>query len=91
MSGMVERVARAIEPHAWGRAGKWNDTRSAKSRRTVSMFQARAAIEAMREPTEAMRVRMAETADCRPTAVLVSELTCAEMWRQAIDFALESE
>lgn len=55
------------------------------------MFQARAAIEAMREPTEAMRVRMAETADCRPTAVLVSELTCAEMWRQAIDFALESE
>ena len=56
MSEMVERVARAIWQESVGRADwyKWETFRPDAWGRCLSMAQARAAIEAMREPTEAM-------------------------------------
>jgi hypothetical protein len=58
MSEMVERVARAIDPTAW----RWLDSIVGREpahpaeapTRATQVRQARAAIEAMREPTEAM-------------------------------------
>lgn len=51
MNAMVEKVARAIYTSQWGEAQSWGvnftETENCRSR-------ARAAIEAMREPTEAM-------------------------------------
>lgn len=53
MTTMIERVARTLEPQAW-RALGIGDTLAYKNRRTSSLRKARAAIEAMREPTDAM-------------------------------------
>lgn len=65
MTGMVERVARAIDPSAWDERPMYGggepgpqETELAdllkRAAREPSLRQARAAIEAMREPTEAM-------------------------------------
>lgn len=48
MAGMVERVARAIDPFAW------LTEYGSNYRRTDSIRKAKEAIEAMREPTEGM-------------------------------------
>jgi hypothetical protein len=53
MSEVVERVARALAPLAWAALGT-GDTLQQKNRRTASIRHARAAIEAMREPSKAM-------------------------------------
>lgn len=50
---MVERVARALAPLSWAALGL-ADTLAHKNRRTASLRHARAAIEAMRDPTDAM-------------------------------------
>lgn len=50
---MVERVARILEPQAW-RALGLADTLAYANRRTSSLRKARAAIEAMRDPTDSM-------------------------------------
>lgn len=55
MSEMIERVGRILEPQAWAALGI-GDTLAYKSRRTSSLRKARAAIEEMRTPTEAMCV-----------------------------------
>lgn len=56
-TSMIERVARILEPQAW-RALGLSDTLAYKNRRTSSLRKARAAIEAMREPTDAMMRQM---------------------------------
>lgn len=50
---LIERVARALAPMAWAALGS-GDTFAQKARRTASMRHARAAIEAMKQPTDAM-------------------------------------
>jgi len=52
MSGMVERVARALDPNCFMRAAL--QVPYYDYRRQVALDGARAAIEAMREPTDAM-------------------------------------
>lgn len=54
MNDMIERVARALAPLAWATLGL-SDTLANQATRTASLRRARAAIKAMREPTEAMR------------------------------------
>jgi hypothetical protein len=53
MSDMIEKVAKVLEPQAWAALGI-GDTLAYKSRRTSSLRKARAAIEALREPTNDM-------------------------------------
>lgn len=50
---MIEKVARAIDPHAWEDGGYWNG-RERTWRREKSLDAARAALEALREPTKEM-------------------------------------
>lgn len=50
---MVEKVARRLEPLAWA-VLEIGDTTESKRRRSLSLRQARAAIEAMRDPDEEM-------------------------------------
>lgn len=50
---MVELVGRVLEPQAWTALGL-GDTLTYKNRRTSSLRKARAAIEAMMEPTDDM-------------------------------------
>ena len=74
MSEMVERVARAIWQESVGRAEwyKWKTFRPDAWGRCLSMAQARAAIEAMREPTETMEeaARYAEGAHAIYTTMI---------------------
>lgn len=52
---MVEKVARAIDPLVWARDGDYPAERARiEARRFTSLTQARAAIAAMREATDAM-------------------------------------
>ncbi len=53
MTSMVERVARAMYPKGWEQDGHFN-SRERAWRRDHAMIAARAAIEAMREPTPGM-------------------------------------
>lgn len=78
MSEMVERVARAIEPYAWGNKGF-------NIRREVSMDLARSAIEAMRKPTEEM-YQAAWNAE-----VSCSYTESAHAWDAMIDAALKTQ
>lgn len=50
---MIERVARILEPQAW-RALETGDTLAYQNRRTSSLRKAKAALQALMEPTEAM-------------------------------------
>ncbi|RWF71376.1 MAG: hypothetical protein EOQ34_15630 [Mesorhizobium sp.] len=90
MTGMIERVARAI--HFRGEDGgddAWNHCQSWL--RDLAREQAKAAIEAMREPTEMMsRAGMKSIQaweDSDPDGILMDfrELSC---WRTMIDAAL---
>ncbi len=71
MSEMIERVAKALV-EAWPSWGTWGDEEARKG--------ARAAIEAMREPTEAMVIAGGKQLDC------AFERQC---WRAMIDAALK--
>lgn len=75
---MVDRVARILEPQAWAALGA-GDTLAYKNRRTSSLRKARAAIEGMREPTDAMIDAGAK------------EYTVLMMWQAAIDAALKEQ
>jgi hypothetical protein len=80
-SEMVERGARILEPQAWAALGDC-DTLAYRSRRTASLRKARAFIEAMREPTEAMvSVGNSTTAAAFAPAV--------DVWQAMIDAALQ--
>lgn len=69
MNDMVERVARAIAPMAWNSVNA-GDTAGQKNRRKASLKHARAAIEAMRQPTDEMKVAavVASAAQNKPVA-----------------------
>lgn len=78
MSEMVERVARAIQAT---RGPRENWDRVTPATRDLWMADARAAIEAMREPTEAMTDAGWRRIEERDDA--------AENWRMMIDAALK--
>ncbi|MBB2818961.1 UNVERIFIED_ORG: hypothetical protein GGD59_002206 [Rhizobium esperanzae] len=94
MSTMIERVARALDPYAWSEKGF-------SIRREVSKQQARAAIAAMREPTDGMH----EAAE--NIAVYYDDFSCGDgnitlglpgyhakfngVWSKLIDAALKEE
>ncbi len=76
---MIERVARAINAEAEGPDGRgWND----EDLRTKAncRAEARAAIEAMREPTEEML-----------RSVLLSREIAGQVWQAMIDAALDEK
>ena len=96
MSDMVEKVARAIDPEAFdlprdtrGAAQKWR-LRTAKARKL-----ARAAIEAMREPTEAMcRTGESSKGASSPESWVDGSYTPENVeliWKDMIDAALKGE
>lgn len=86
MSEMVERVARAIHNAKPGNAWDWlreyakGGDQTAKGIIDDRMLEARAAIEAMREPTEDMSVA---ALDCGPDRDAVT------YWKVMIDAALK--
>lgn len=53
MGSMVEKIARVLEPQAWAALGT-GDTLAYKNRRTSSLRKARAALQALMEPTPGM-------------------------------------
>lgn len=84
-TGMVERVARAAFKEAaskkhgfWYEGLEWDDLPGLQA---SFMHIARAAIEAMREPTPQMVSEISETFDLAEQAVVL-------FWRQGIDAAL---
>lgn len=87
---MIERVARVLEPQAWTVAGE-ADSIAYRNRRTASLRKARAAIEAMREPTAASVSAGAlipiQTFE-GPEATVLSE-EAGEIYRTMIDAALK--
>lgn len=103
-SEMVERVARAIH-HAFrmgipanGEMPTWDDPQFGEYRRDHYRSQARAAISAMREPTEAMVEacwpvyhvwgKDAPSPDSRPNAYADMQVKALEYWHVQIDAAL---
>lgn len=91
-SEMVERVARALEPLSWAALGS-GDTLVHKTRRTSSLRKARAAIEAMREPTRNMK-RYGSFTEVTPVEGAytqeIGEFAAAEAYTAMIDAALSS-
>ena len=92
MSEMIERVARAILAQGSGFA--WEDY--AKEARQHALKQARAAIEAMREPTEKMSGASPDEGVKFRTTLFGQEGTLevrnpAAVWRAMIDAALSED
>jgi hypothetical protein len=58
----IYRIARVLEPQAWAALGT-GDTLAYKNRRTSSLRKARAALEAIMEPTDAMLRRGSAAAE----------------------------
>jgi len=89
MDSMIERVARAIDPEIWA-VDAPIPTRSATidfhARRQESCRVARAAIEAMREPTDAITCAIA---DASPSYTMKD--TRIRIWEAAIDAALNEQ
>lgn len=87
---MVERVAKAIDPRAfevdyqkWFLFKAWQD-----EAREKAMKQAHAAIEAMREPTEAMVSEVEDPGDIIDGSGALSGSAARSVWRAMIDVAL---
>jgi hypothetical protein len=79
MSEMVDRIARAIAEA--GNGGVWTDEQWYKEyQRDIHRIRARAAIKAMREPTDEM-VHAGLLAGCRVNSI--------EGWRAMVDEALK--
>lgn len=86
MSEMIHRVAKAINPRAWGDPNEYLFDDWRKQAQNRALAQARAAIEAMREPTISMvwcGARATQGDDLHPTN---GEVNAA--WRAMIDSAL---
>ncbi len=79
MTDMIERVARAIAPKAWSAS---EDSTPQKYRRKASLAHARAAITAMREPSDEMMM------EGRIASGFVSAAGCLIIWQAAIDAAM---
>jgi hypothetical protein len=100
MSEMVERMARAYDPELWAQIDEdlqeGRHVRPARLARDKSLRQARAAIAAMRDPTEAMIMAwVRNSADSvRPTATPDNvwpddRLAAIAAWKMFIDEALK--
>lgn len=87
-SVLLERVARAIAPKAWKTLGlpPGFDRPSDQYRRAASLRHARAAIEAMREPTEEMAEAGADKAS--HCDLPVGAIAMQVGWQAMIDAAL---
>lgn len=91
---MIERVARVLEPQAWAALGI-GDTFVYKNRRTSSLRKARAAIAALREPTEEM-YEAGGTSEAFQIQSSIDpsrlwqpgQIIAATVWRTMIDAAL---
>lgn len=83
MSEMVERVAKAIYVSEIGSDAGWDDTRVVKARH-LWLAKARAAIGAMREPTELM-----VKSGYREDSEGANDEDTADQWRRMIDEALK--
>lgn len=81
MTSELEAIARVLEPQAWAALGH-ADTLAYKNRRTSSLRKARAALMAIREPTEAMMF-----GGWGPT-MADGENTPLAVWRAMIDHIL---
>ena len=95
MTSMIERVARAIDPYAW------RNEKKMPVRVLASLEAARAAIEAMREPTEGLHEAAEEI------SVYYDDFSCGDgnitlglqgyrekfngIWGQLIDAALKEK
>lgn len=91
MSEMVERVALAIYVAEIGGPEGWNHPR-VEAGKERWFAKARAAIEAMREPTQQMRLAgIAEWSRSDPTPEHESTLVFNAIWRAMTDAALDSE
>lgn len=86
MDDMVEKVARAIET-ACASAAVSSDEYCSPA---MAKAAARAAIEAMREPTEAMRSAV-EAEESRMGHIMYETITWHQAWPIAIDAALGSK
>lgn len=89
MSEMVERVARALDPEAFGHDFPVMAAKHYEVRRSISMKRARAAIEAMREPTEAMVKAVYDQADPGFCDEPGESTSPRDAWQQMIDEALK--
>jgi hypothetical protein len=86
MSEIVERVAKAINPYAWNDV--WPESRKGEREplKGRAMYAARAAIEAMRSPTEAM-----ERAGLRENTIQGAAIWATPSWQAMIDVALSEK
>lgn len=83
---MVERVARAIyeADDPWNVAWPWPNLKDGHTAADGYRRVARAAIEAMRDPTKAMH----EAGECAPTGIGGSPPSVGNIYRTMIDAAL---
>lgn len=88
MTSMIERVARAIDPCAWDVMTHDDGCPDCRAAREQARGRARAAIEAMREPTEEM-VRMGMTA--LPNSTPGRHQKTGWVWDAMIDAALKEQ
>ena len=93
MTEMVERVARALDPKAWKPENMVPTkaiTSAMHTRRQSSCISARAAIEAMREPTEVMMDVTGKSTTLNGTEFTFcgEDLVRNGMWQAMIDAAL---
>lgn len=79
MSEMIERVAKAISLGEWSDSEHWQ----CRSDREEWMERARSAIEAMRQPTEAM-----DRAGLRENTLQGAAIWATPAWQAMIDMAL---
>lgn len=87
---MIDCVAKALEPLAWAAIGV-HDTQKAWLRRKSSLDKARAAIEAMSEPTVNMIVAGASIImEKRFNPISAIDIS-PETWRAMIDAAISIE
>jgi hypothetical protein len=91
MFEMIERVARAIDPGFWRVIAGQPSCDAIACAVEASLARARAAIEAMREPTKEMLalVNDEERSFYQELHDLADETTVADIWRTLIDTALK--
>lgn len=88
---MLERVARAIDPDVWEGEGDYPAMKARiESRRAVSLMNARAAIEAMRDPTpEIYRALTKAGMNASPRdEIWPTDCSAGAIWRAGINAAL---
>lgn len=86
---MIERVARALTLHEGSDPDGPTTIADRPKRWMLVIEDARAAIEAMREPTEAMVAHAHEEFDLAPFGIFPGPFTLEKVWRAMVDEALK--